>query len=113
MPDLKVNKAGLEADTDQSIQWARGMRASMTGPHGHAIREMANGMAEQLGIEFPGARTGRLTVAVASAVNALAAGLEDKGVRPTVDLLVTVATLAGERLDRERAVETAGEGGKP
>lgn len=94
-------RTALEADTDQSMAWAREMRDGIDGPHGDFLREMADGMAGQISAEFPGVSTGRIVMAAASAVNALAAALEEKGVEPSVDVLVCIASLAALQLDGE------------
>lgn len=94
-------KVALEADTDQSMAWAREMRDGIDGQHGDFLRDMAGSMARQISTEFPGMNTGRIVMAAAGAVNALAAALEEKGVEPSVDVLVCIASLAALQLDDE------------
>ena len=96
-------KPALDADTDQSFAWARDMRDNMSPEVGGFTRYMADGMAEQIRTEFPGVNAGRLVMAMASAVNALAAGLEEKGIEPSVDVLVCIASLAALELDESEA----------
>lgn len=97
---MSAAETALRADTDQALAWARELRGSLTGEDGDIVRDLASDMAEQIRAEFPGVNAGRIVMAVASAVNALNASLEEEGGGDgtEVDVLVCVASLAALEL---------------
>lgn len=103
MPEPAIlPKAVLDAGTDQALAVFRDMRAGLPdGESGDFYRTLSADMAAQFREEFPGIGVGRVLVAVATALKAIAEGLGETPVKAHPDLLLLVTALAGEQLDRE------------
>jgi hypothetical protein len=95
-------KTVLDAGTDQALAVFRDMRDGLPdGESGDFYRTLSALMAAQFREEFPGIPVGRVLVAVATALKAIATGLgkTPAGAHPYV--LMAITALAGEQLDRE------------
>jgi len=97
-------KAALDAAADQALAHVRDMRAVLaeSGPEGSLLLTLGDAMAGPLREQFPGIPAGRVLMAAVQSLTAMKEKFADKGFNDA-DMLLSVAALAAEQLDREGA----------
>jgi hypothetical protein len=106
VPDTAVARAELEARTEEALAWLRDPANRIAGPAGEFYADVAGSVAEALFSEFPFTfPLGRVVMAVAQALSAAQDGIEEQtgGAAVPADVLLSIAFLAAEKLDREEA----------
>lgn len=107
MPETAVAaRAELEARTDEALAWLRDPANGIPGPAGVFCDAVAGSLAGALLAEFPFTfPLGRVVMAVAQGLSAAQDGIEEQGggVHVPADVLLSVAFLAAEKLDRDEA----------
>lgn len=93
-------KAALDASTDQALAHFRDTRAALWDDTGDFYTDMADGMATLIAEQFPGQPAGRIVMAAAQALRGIAVNLPPE-VRSSPDVLLAIAAMAAERLDRQ------------
>ena len=104
MADVTLSrKTILDAETDMALACYRDHRAGLSGPAGEFYAEVAGALADDLAGQFPGAALGRVVMSAAQSLGAIRDSMRESGLEPTTAILLTIAGLAAERLDREEA----------